>query len=83
LPNFARNRVYRHPFAAADDKGVKQDCFWSAFNFFNDPPDNRFNEMSYVDEVLHRDYYKIQEPSQLGDLVFVTVGGKSVIHVAA
>ncbi len=39
--------------------------------------------MSYVDEVLHRDYDKIQEPSQLGDLVFVTVGGKSEIHVAA
>ncbi len=82
LPNFARDHVYRHPFAPPDDKGVKQDCFWSAFNFFNDPPDNRFNDMSYVDEVLHRDYYKIQEPSQLGDLVFVTVGGKSVIHVA-
>ncbi len=83
LPNFARDHVYRHPFASGDDKSVKQDCFWSAFNFFNDTPDNRFNDMGYVDEVLHRDYYKIQEPSQLGDLVFLTVGGKSVIHVAA
>jgi hypothetical protein len=83
LPNFPRDHIYRHPFAAADDKGVKQDCFWSAFNFFNDQPDNRVNDMSYVDELLHRDYYKVQEPSQLGDLVFVTVGGKSVIHVAA
>lgn len=83
LPDFARDHLYRHPFTAADDKSVKQDCFWSAFNFFNTTPDNRFNDMSYVDEVLHRDYYKIEEPSQLGDLVFVTVGGKSVIHVAA
>ena len=52
LPDFARDHLYRHPFAAPDDKGVKQDCFWSAFNFFNDPPDNRFNDMGYVREVL-------------------------------
>ena len=83
LPNFARDHVYRHPFVSPDDKGVKQDCFWSAFNFFNDAPDNRFNDMGYVREVLDRDYYEIQEPSQLGDLVFVTAGGKTVIHVAA
>ena len=83
LPDFARDHLYRHPFASADDKGVKQDCFWSAFNFFNDPPDNRFNDMGYVREVLDRDYYEVQTPSQLGDLVFVTAGGKTVIHVAA
>ncbi len=82
LPNFARDHVYRHPYTSADDKSVKQDCFWSAFNFFNDPPDNRFNEMDYVREVLDRDYYEIQAPSQLGDLVFLTAGNKAVIHVA-
>ena len=83
LPDFARDHLYRHPFTSADDKSVKQDCFWSAFNFFNDTPDNRFNDMGYVREVLDRDYYEVQEPSQLGDLVFVTAGGKTVIHVAA
>ena len=83
LPDFPRDHLYRHPFAAPDDKSVKQDCFWSAFNFFNDPPDNRFNDMGYVREVLDRDYYKIQEPSQLGDLVLLTAGNKTVIHVAA
>ena len=83
LPDFPRDHLYRHPFGSADDKNVKQDCFWSAFNFFNDPPDDRFNDMGYVREVLQRDYYEVQEPSQLGDLVFVTTENKSVIHAAA
>jgi hypothetical protein len=82
LPEFPRDHLYCHPYASGDDKGVKQDCFWSAFNFFSDQPDNRFNDMTYVDEVLRRDYYPIQEPTQLGDLILVTVGGKSVIHAA-
>jgi hypothetical protein len=83
LPEFARDRLYCHPFVSGDDKSVKQDCFWSAFNFFNDQPDNHFNDMAYVDEVLRRDYGKIQEPTQLGDLILLTVGGKSVIHAAS
>jgi hypothetical protein len=82
LPDFPRDHLYRHPFASAQDKSVKQDCFWSAFNFFNDPTDDRFNDMAYVREVLDRDYYEIQQPSQLGDIVFVTAE-KTVIHVAA
>jgi hypothetical protein len=84
LPPFARDHLYRYAFTSPDDKGVKQDCFWSAMNFFNETPDNRFNDFGYLDEVLRRDYYRIQEPSQLGDLVFLAVGEKkSVIHVAA
>ena len=83
LPEFARDHLYRHPFTTADDKAVKQDCFWSAFNFFSESPDNRFNDMEYVRQVLDRDYYEVQEPSQLGDLVFVTAANKTVIHAAA
>jgi hypothetical protein len=82
LPEFARDRLYCHAYVAGDAQGVKQDCFWSAFNFFNDQPDNRFNDMSYVDSVLKRDYSAIAGPTQLGDLILVTVEGKSVIHAA-
>jgi hypothetical protein len=39
--------------------------------------------MSYVREVLDRDYYTILEPSQLGDLVLLTTENKTVIHAAA
>ncbi len=84
LPSFARDRLYRYPFAAPDANGVKEDCYWSAFNFFNNTPDNRINDFSYMGEVLRRDYYRIEGPSQLGDLIFLAVGAeKNAIHVAA
>jgi hypothetical protein len=82
LPDFARDRVYRYPFAPADAKSVKQDCFWSSFNFFNDQPDNRFNDMDYLHAAIERDYYKIQQPSQLGDIVFLTTANETVVHAA-
>jgi hypothetical protein len=82
LPDFPRDHLYRHPFSVTDDKSAKQDCFWSAFNFFNDPSDGRFNDMGYVGATLDRDYFKIQEASQLGDLVFLTVAGETAIHAA-
>ena len=83
LPDFPRDHLYSFPLIAASDKGVNQDCFWTAFNFFNDPPDNRFGDMGYVREVLDRDYYKILEPSQLGDLVLVTAENGTVLHMAS
>ncbi len=83
LPDFARDHLYHHPFTVSNDRSVKQECFWSAFNFFEDPPDDRFNDPGYVREVLNRDYYEIQEPSQLGDLILVAVGNNTAIHAAA
>jgi hypothetical protein len=83
LPTFARDHLYRHPFSPSD-RGVKEDCFWSAFNFFNEIPDNSFNDLGHVREVLDREYAQITNPEhlQLGDLVFLAAANKTVIHVA-
>ncbi len=82
LPAFARDHLYRHPTMEVESKGVLQDCFWSAMNFFNDVPNNQFNDMKYLRDVLDRDYVKIMQPGQLGDLVFLTTANESVIHAA-
>jgi hypothetical protein len=82
VPRFMREHLYNHPFTSTDPNGVKQDCFWSAMNFFNDTPNDRFNDMDYVREVLKKDYYNIIEPSQLGDVVFLTTRDETVIHAA-
>ena len=38
-----------HPLLDSPEvTGCKQDCFWSAMNFFNDPPDNRVNDMNFL-----------------------------------
>ena len=39
LPSFPRQRIYRYPTGAlANSAGMPPDCFWSAANFFHDPP---------------------------------------------
>ncbi len=80
LPPFARDRAYTYPFLSGATTPFEQDCIWSAFNFFNDPPDDRFNDVGYVREVLKRDYYEIYELSQLGNLVLLTRPDETVVH---
>jgi hypothetical protein len=83
LPRFVREHLYNHPFSTVNPQVAKQDCFWSTFNIFNEEADDRFNDMQYVRQVLERDYYSIQEPSRLGDVVFLAVGEQTVVHAAA
>ena len=83
LPHFAREHLFTYPYTTTGEPAVKQDCFWSALNFFNEPPDNRCNDMDYIRQLLKTDYYSILEPSQLGDLVFLTAKDETVIHAAS
>ena len=82
LPPFVRDRVYSYPFPSSDGTGIKQDCFWTAFNTFNLTPDDNLSEMDYIAHKLEHEYYKIYEPSQLGDIICLSVGEKKVIHAA-
>ncbi len=84
LPDFPRDHIYMHPFPnSGDATATKQDCFWSAMNFFNDPPDNRVNDMNYLRELLKSDYASITQPTQMGDVVFLATAKDAVIHAAA
>ena len=82
LPAFVRDRIYTYPFPTSDGTGIKQDCFWTAFNTFNLTPDDKMCEMDYIAKTLEHEYYKIYEPSQLGDIICLSIGGKKVIHAA-
>jgi hypothetical protein len=82
LPDFLRDHIYSYAFPAAGPTAVKQDCFWSAMNALNDPPDDHFGDMQYVHKVLETDYYSILKPTQLCDLVFLTLNNGDAIHAA-
>ncbi len=82
LPPFARERLYNHADAGHASPGLKEDCFWSAFNFFADQTDDRVNDMDYLATVLQRDYYKIDAPTQVGDVVLVADDSGNAIHAA-
>ncbi|MDZ7619682.1 MAG: hypothetical protein U1E05_22000 [Patescibacteria group bacterium] len=82
LPRFVRQRLYTYPQAVDEATVSKQDCFWSAFNMFNDEPDDRFADMNYAAEVLQTDYNHIVSPSQLGDLIFLATEDGTAVHAA-
>jgi hypothetical protein len=82
LPHFIRDHLYNYPFPSSDPQAPKQDCFWSAFNAFNSQPDDRFSDLQYTRQVLLADYYNIAQPSQLGDLVFLSGSDNQALHAA-
>lgn len=83
LPRFVRTNLYTFPNISGDPAVSSQDCFYSAFNFFAEQPDPQFTSLDYVAKVLARDYTGIVNPSQLGDIVFISTDAGTVVHAAA
>ena len=82
LPPFVRERLHTFPLSTdGSATGVKQDCFWTAMNFFNEPPDNSASDTHSV-ETLNKEYYQILTPTQLGDTVFLTTPDGVPVHAA-
>jgi len=82
LPRFMRQRLYTYPPTVDATTAARQDCFWTAFNIFNDEPDDRYADMNYAAEVLQTEYRHIASPSQLGDLVFLATEDGTAVHAA-
>lgn len=81
LPPFARERLYTFPMPPKDGD-PKMDCHWSAMNFFNEVPDDRFSDPAYVSQRLLNDYYPVQRPSNYGDVIVLADDRGEGIHSA-
>lgn len=81
LPPFAQQRLYRHPEPAAAGR-TPDDCYWTAFNFFSETPDDRVHEPAYLAAMLRSSYVRIAEPTQLGDVILITAANGDAIHAA-
>jgi len=82
LPPFARQRLYTYPVPPERAPAINQDCHWTAFNFFNTEPDNRFCDENEVVKALDNEYYRVFGNLQLGDIVMFFIEGNRVIHSA-
>lgn len=71
LPPFARKRLYTYPDDSADAIVRSRECSWTALNFFNDPPDDRFANPAYTRTVVDDAYETVTSP-RFGDLVVLT-----------
>ena len=84
LPPLPTSLLYTYPVPQNPLKGpvIRQDCYWSAFNFFRDTPDNRFNDMSYAAEKLRDDYVPVQSDPRYGDVVALADPNRNIVHTA-
>jgi hypothetical protein len=84
LPDLPRRLLYRFPKVrvADQEKGELANCFWTALNFFNDTPDDRYLDGRVALDTLKRDYFLVHGGMQLGDIAVFTGSDGSVAHVA-
>jgi hypothetical protein len=69
LPPFARLRLYTYPEAWQDPTAPKQDCFFTAMNFFNETADTNFFDTAYSKNVLETEYVAVKDEPSFGDIV--------------
>jgi len=81
LPTFARLRLYTYANDSTDPALTKENCFWTAMNFFNDKPDAQFFSAKNSKRVLENEYYKTPGSPAYGDLLLLSDSNGNPIHL--
>lgn len=81
LPPFARLRLNTFPNPAKDPMAIRQDCFWSAMNFFNDNPDSQYYDQQATIRALKNDYLVTREAPVFGDRIMLTGKNDLAMHM--
>lgn len=79
LPKFARAHIFTYP-AFDDTVGGARDCHWTALNFFNDVPDDRFVDVQVVKQTIETDYVPAVDRPMFGDILVFSRPDGTVIH---
>jgi hypothetical protein len=79
LPRLARSLLYTYPSPEVPYER-SPDCHWTAMNFFNDQPDDRFSDIEYLKTRLLSDYVQVNGNPTMGDLLLLCKPGDEVIH---
>lgn len=82
LPPFVRERLYTYPLPTPETKGLSRDCHWSALNFFNEHPDDRFGRFDQIYPAIQNGYYPVPGRPSFGDLVLFFAPDHNIIHSA-
>src|SRR5207248_1383191 len=80
LPPFARVRLYTYA-RPTDATAGRQNCFWTALNFFNEDPDQRFVDADFAQRVLATDYEQVFGPAEFGDVISVRDPSGTPVHM--
>ena len=81
FPEFARMRLYTYPDPETDPVAMREDCFWTALNFFNEEPDNRYLVNGTQRSAIKDNYTEVKTNWAFGDMIVLLEGGKEAKHV--
>ena len=79
LPPFARKRLNAYPIP--DPSTPATDCYWTAMNFFHDPPDDRYYNPAVWQSELNTSYSVVAQPAY-GDVILLLRPDNLPIHAA-
>lgn len=84
LPSFPRSYLYRYPKISTADlnRPLLANCLWSALNFFESVPDDRYLDVPYALDALRTRYYVVEHGFQLGDIVALVDDDGVLFHTA-
>jgi hypothetical protein len=84
LPPLPSALLYTYPLPPnrMNESIVRQNCSWTALNFFRDSPDPRFSDPKIVQEVLKSDYYSVQADPRYGDVIVLLSPAGYLLHTA-
>jgi hypothetical protein len=82
LPGFARRRIYNYPEPSTDPVSMNRDCLWTAMNFFQAVGDEIPAVTETLQAKMRKDYFPIHAQPLLGDLVLLSIEGRTPIHAA-
>jgi hypothetical protein len=79
LPPMPTSRLYTYPYPSYTQP---ENCHWTSFNFFRDPPEGNYADPASIRKKLDSDYYPVFSDPRFGDLVFLTKPNGEIIHSA-
>ena len=82
MPAFARTRLYTFPDALTSPGEPRQDCLWTALNFFNEQPDDRYLQGDYAERSLRTQYETNSAAPVYGDVVALANAAGGLVHVS-
>jgi len=82
MPPFARLRLYTFPDSWNDSTVSRQDCLFTALNFFNTTPDTNFLNQAYCQKTLDEQYVPIAQDPVYGDLIVLLDSTGQAIHTS-
>jgi hypothetical protein len=82
LPGSARLELFTFPDPTRDPAEVREDCFFTALNFFNKYADSKFLNKNTTREMLQNDYTIVNGPATYGDLMTLINSHGDAVHIA-